>query len=159
MITLRIDSPYKRLKLDSALEKAATAALRQQKADLRAELTLVLTSDAQVQKLNRRFRGEDHATDVLSFPEDEPDLETGQRYLGDVVISLPRARAQAKAGGHSLQAELQLLAVHGVLHLLGFDHGEAVEREAMWAAQDKILAALGSPLRSVEAEAQAQARY
>jgi probable rRNA maturation factor len=119
---------------------------------------LVLTNDAQIQKLNRRFRGEDHVTDVLSFPEDEPDLETGQRYLGDVVISLQRARAQAKAGGHSLQAELQLLAVHGVLHLLGFDHGEAAEREAMWAAQDKILTALGSPLRSVEAEAQAQAR-
>lgn len=159
MISLRIDPAYKPLDLEQILQDAAAAALRQQGLAAEVELTLVLTSDAQVQKLNRRFRGENLPTDVLSFPEDENDPENGQRYLGDVVISLPRARAQAETGGHSLQAELQLLAVHGVLHLLGHDHADEAQRGAMWAAQDATLAALGSPLRSVEAEAQAQARH
>lgn len=159
MISLRIDPAYKALDLEQILQDAAAAALHQQGLTAEIELTLVLTSDAQVQKLNRRFRGENLPTDVLSFPEDENDPENGQRYLGDVVISLPRARAQAETGGHSLQAELQLLAVHGVLHLLGHDHADEAQRGAMWAAQDATLAALGSSLRSVEAEAQAQARH
>jgi probable rRNA maturation factor len=80
---------------------------------------------------------------VLSFPADEPDPETGHRYLGDVVISLVRAQEQARARGHGVEAEMQLLVVHGILHLLGHDHAEAGEKERMWMAQAGALERLG----------------
>ncbi len=108
-----------------------------------ADLTLVLTGDEQIQALNRDFLGADAPTDVLSFPADESDPETGRRYLGDVIVSLPRAAEQAAARGHGLDAEVQLLVVHGVLHLLGHDHAEADEKARMWAAQAKVLETLG----------------
>jgi probable rRNA maturation factor len=110
-----------------------------------ADLTLVLTGDERVQALNRDFLGINAPTDVLSFPADEPDPETGRRYLGDVVLSVPRAAAQAGERGHTLDAEVQLLVVHGVLHLLGHDHAEAEEKARMWAAQAEALARLGVP--------------
>jgi probable rRNA maturation factor len=71
------------------------------------------------------------------------DPETSVPYLGDVVISVPRAAAQAREAGHSLEAEAQLLVIHGVLHLLGHDHAEAQEKDRMWAAQAEILERLG----------------
>ena len=108
-----------------------------------ADLTLVLTGDEQIQALNRDFLGIDAPTDVLSFPADEPDPETGRQYLGDVVFSLPRATEQAAQRGHAVQAELQLLVVHGVLHLLGHDHAEPEEKERMWVAQAEALTRLG----------------
>jgi probable rRNA maturation factor len=108
-----------------------------------ADLTLVLTDDKRIRALNRDFLGTDAPTDVLSFPADESDPETGRRYLGDVIISLRQAVEQAAARGHGLEAEVQLLVVHGVLHLLGHDHAEADEKARMWAAQVKILETLG----------------
>jgi probable rRNA maturation factor len=108
-----------------------------------ADLTLVLTGDSQIQALNRDFLGKDVPTDVLSFPADESDPQTGRRYLGDVLISLPRATEQAGERGHSVEAEVQLLVVHGVLHLLGHDHAEAGEKARMWAAQAEVLNRLG----------------
>jgi probable rRNA maturation factor len=115
-------------------------------------LTLVVTDDAQVQSLNRDFLGIDEPTDVLSFPSGEsaPDPDTGEIYLGDIIISYPRAQAQAEAGGHPIQQELQLLVVHGVLHLLGYDHAEEEEKAEMWAAQEAVLIRLGSSLRPPE---------
>jgi probable rRNA maturation factor len=80
---------------------------------------------------------------VLSFPASETDPETGARYLGDILISLPRAQTQADAAGHSLEAEVQLLVVHGVLHLIGHDHAETEEKARMWKAQAEILENLG----------------
>jgi probable rRNA maturation factor len=108
-----------------------------------ADLTLVLTGDSRIQAFNRDFLGKDAPTDVLSFPADEPDPETGRRYLGDVIVSLPRATEQAGERGHSVEAEVQLLVVHGVLHLLGHDHAEAGEKARMWAAQAEVLERLG----------------
>jgi len=125
------------------VEKAALAALRHQSAPEDAELTIVLTDDAQLQELNRQWMDIDAPTDVLSFPSDQTDPETGSRYLGDVLISVPRAAAQATAAGHPLEAEAQLLVIHGILHLLGHDHAEADEKAKMWAAQAEILAQLG----------------
>lgn len=145
MIHLSIPARYQAHKFERILRKAAKAALRHHNA-ANAELTLALMGDAGLRSLNRRFRGEDKATDVLSFPG-----EGG--YLGDIAISVPHARAQARAGGHSLAAELQLLAVHGVLHLLGHDHARPAQRRTMWAAQDAILQQLRLPLRSAQAEA------
>ncbi len=124
------------------LERAAEAALSFSGA-ADADLSLVLTDDARIQALNRDFLHHDAPTDVLSFPADESDPETGRRYLGDVIISLPRAKEQARERGHSVEAEMQLLVVHGVLHLLGHDHAGEAEKSAMWAAQAKILETLG----------------
>lgn len=108
-----------------------------------ADLTLVLTDDSHIQALNREFLGHDTPTDVLSFPADESDPETGRHYLGDVIISLPRAIEQAGERGHAVESEAQLLVVHGVLHLLGHDHAGKQEKTAMWAAQATILESLG----------------
>jgi probable rRNA maturation factor len=108
-----------------------------------AELTIVVTDDKRLQQLNRDYLEIDAPTDVLSFPSGEVDPETGKTYLGDVLISFTRAAAQAEAGGHPVEDELKLLVVHGVLHLLGFDHREEEDKERMWAAQTQILKNLG----------------
>jgi len=121
---------------------AAQKALHFSNRDQNAELTLVLTDDAQLHELNREYREVDGPTDVLSFPAGETDLDTGNLYLGDILISIPRALAQAQAEGQPIEAELRLLVVHGVLHLLGFDHSNEQEKAAMWAAQTEILAHL-----------------
>ena len=151
--------------LETELLTAATAALRQQGVQPPAALTILLTDDAQIQELNRTYRGYDEPTDVLSFPneaeeweelpdeleeeEDEDDeLEDDEwgtaegNYLGDIAISAPYAARQAAEQGHSTLTELRLLTVHGVLHLLGHDHAEPEEEATMWAAQNAILAGL-----------------
>ena len=79
-------------------------------------ITVALVPDARIQELNRTFRGKDAATDVLSFPADEPGA------LGDVVIARGVARRQAREAGHGLDTEIRVLALHGLLHLLGYDH-------------------------------------
>ena len=107
------------------------------------DLTLVLTDDAHLRQLNHQYLDINAPTDVLSFPSGEADPETGNTYLGDVIISVPRAQVQAAAAGHSLEAEVQLLVVHGVLHLLGYDHAEANGKAGMWAAQERALNRLG----------------
>lgn len=108
-----------------------------------AELTIVLTDDAQLRELNRDFLGVDAPTDVLSFPSEQTDPETGSRYLGDILISVERAAKQAAEAGHDVEAEIQLLVAHGILHLLGHDHAEAEEKARMWKAQAEILSSLG----------------
>lgn len=125
-------------------ETAAQEALRFANLEQKAELTLVLTDDEQVHALNRQFRDVDAPTDVLSFPAGDVDPDTGNLYLGDIIISLPRALAQAQAEGHPFDDELRLLVVHGVLHLLGYDHADEHEQAEMWAAQAEILACLTS---------------
>ncbi|HEX6268620.1 MAG TPA: rRNA maturation RNase YbeY [Anaerolineales bacterium] len=128
---------------EDLLRQAANAALIHQSESPDSELTIVLTDDARVQQLNRDYLGIDAPTDVLSFPASEADPETGARYFGDILISIPRARAQADAAGHPLDAEVQLLVVHGVLHLLGHDHAQTEEKARMWKAQAEILEGLG----------------
>ncbi|MBI3173309.1 MAG: rRNA maturation RNase YbeY [Chloroflexi bacterium] len=141
MITIEI--PPSILIEPEIVERAAAATLEQQSASAEDDLTVVLTDDEQLQDLNREFRDIDAPTDVLSFPSSESNPETGRRYLGDILISVQRAEEQAAAGGHPLEAEIQLLVVHGVLHLLGHDHAEAEEKARMWAAQAEVLARLG----------------
>ncbi len=125
------------------LEQAARAALAHQSAPPDADLTLVLADDAQLHALNREYLGVDAPTDVLSFPADETDPDTGAPYLGDILFSVPYAARQSAQAGNTLDAELQLLTVHGVLHLLGHDHAEPEEKARMWQAQSEILASLG----------------
>jgi probable rRNA maturation factor len=142
MINIEIIPDFRRVFMPDILVRAARAALLQQSAP-EADLTLVLTGDAQIQALDRDFLGKNSPTDVLSFPSCEMDPETGRRYLGDIIISVPRAEAQSAAGGHSLEEELSLLVVHGVLHLLGHDHAGVEDKDRMWAAQTEVLTRLG----------------
>jgi probable rRNA maturation factor len=125
------------------ISRAADAALAHEAAA--GELTVVLAGDAQLQALNRQYLGIDAPTDVLAFPGSQPDPETGVLYLGDILISLAQAEAQARAAGHPLESEVQLLVVHGVLHLLGHDHYESEAKSRMWAAQGAVLRHLGLP--------------
>jgi len=127
--------------LSKLAEGAARAALAHESAQ--GDLTILLAEDARLRELNREYLGVDAPTDVLSFPASETDPETGAPYLGDILISIPRAGVQARAAGHPLEAEVQLLVVHGVLHLLGHDHADAPEKARMWAAQAEILKGLG----------------
>ena len=125
------------------LERAARFTLELESAPADADITIVLTDDAQLHELNREYLGVDAPTDVLSFPASEPDPETGARYIGDILISVPYAAKGAKTAGHPLESELQLLVVHGVLHLLGHDHARPKEKAKMWKAQHEILTQLG----------------
>jgi len=141
MITVEIHPPI--LIESELIERAANAALEHASVTEDSDLTVVLTDDEQLQDLNRDYRDIDAPTDVLSFPASESDPETGRRYLGDILISVQRAEEQATTARHPLEAELQLLVVHGVLHLLGYDHGEDEEKNRMWTAQAEVLASLG----------------
>ena len=127
------------------VRQAAVAALEDQQQEPPAGCTIVLTSDERIQTLNATFLETDKVTDVLSFPAGEPTPGAGG-YLGDVAISMPAAERQAASGGHSLNAELQLLTVHAVLHLLGYDHAGEAEKDAMWAAQSRILDKMGAEI-------------
>jgi len=92
------------------------------------EVTLAFLGEKAIRTLNRKFMKKDRPTDVLSFPlgEKAPD---GRYYLGDIVIAVPVAARQARAKGHGLDRELRLLAIHGFLHLLGYDHFAGIEEE------------------------------
>jgi probable rRNA maturation factor len=129
------------------LRRAALEVLRSQCIEAGCELAVKVTRDEPVQVLNRRHRGVDAPTDVLAFADGvcEPfvDASGGLRYLGDIVISLDRAEAQAAEAGHPVLTELQLLVVHGVLHLLGYDDQSDGQRAKMWAVQAEVLQSLG----------------
>jgi len=103
----------------------------------REELSIAIVSDREMRALNRRWRGKDTTTDVLSFPLGERDA------LGDVVISLPTARRQAREGGWPLSVELRRLLAHGLLHCRGYDHETAKEARRMALAERRLLGARG----------------
>ncbi len=128
-----------------AVATAANVAMTHESVSDGAAVTLLLTDDDYLRQLNLQYRGEDRATDVLSFPGGDPipGAENLLEYLGDIAISVETAKAQAAAKGHEATAELQLLAVHGVLHLAGYDHDDEEGKAAMWAAQEAILGRLG----------------
>jgi probable rRNA maturation factor len=130
----------------SLIERAANLVLQYAGPPEPESLTVVISDDEQLERLNQQYLGIEAPTDVLSFPDGSLDPDAGEVYLGDVIISYPRACAQASAGGHPVEHELELLVTHGVLHLLGYDHGEPEEKEAMWAIQAKILRLLENPL-------------
>jgi len=130
------------------LQRAAREVMDYIGGDMDVDITIILTDDAQIHELNKQYRGIDAPTDVLSFPSGDTDPDSHRLYLGDVVISYPRAQTQAGAGGHPVEAELQLLVVHGVLHLSGYNHVEAQGKSGMRAAQAEILVLLGCEITS-----------
>jgi probable rRNA maturation factor len=146
MINVLISEPFLNMVAIELLEQAALATLEQQQvADLDQDLSIAIEDDERLHSLNKEFLDIDAPTDVLSFPagDDEIDPESGALYLGDIIISYPRALEQASTNGHPVMDEIQLLVVHGVLHLLGHDHAEPDEHAIMWAAQREVLLSLG----------------
>lgn len=149
-IALEVDDPFQadiipeqvedavRITLDRLKETSALAATA-------TAVNIIITDNDTIQQLNRQYRDVDAPTDVLSFenvsdpdfPEVDPAL-TG--YLGDIIIAYPIAQSQAQAAGHTPQEEIMLLAVHGVLHLLGFDHDTPEHKTDMWTVQYQIMA-------------------
>lgn len=136
--------------LRALCKKVLTAGLDDAEIDFPCEISLTFTDDEKIRALNKEYRGKDAPTDVLSFPlfengEIEYDDETGEpAALGDIVISLERAAAQANEYGHSLEREVGFLALHSLLHLLGFDHETSKEDETyMNDTCEEVLASLG----------------
>jgi probable rRNA maturation factor len=129
---------------EGSLRRVAAEALSQEGVEQGTELSLIITDDEAIRELNRRFRGVDALTDVLAFgagaeehfviaPESPP-------YLGDVAISYERALAQAEELGHTIGEELKLLVIHGILHLLGYDHQEEADARKMREREEESLA-------------------
>jgi probable rRNA maturation factor len=146
-ISIQVDEPFA-AEVDAADLAAVIAAALAAEGRAEAELTLVITDDEAVAALNQQYRGVAGPTDVLSFPAQEPtpgfvSAPEADAYLGDIIIALPFTRRQAADLGRPLAAELRLLAVHGALHLLGYDHADPAEEAGMWARQDAILGQVG----------------
>jgi probable rRNA maturation factor len=146
IINVHIKPEYSAYVAAEPLAHVVQAALENQKQPEDSEVTLVITDDSKVQELNKKFRGIDSATDVLSFPARESQgfitPEGLPNYLGDVIVSYPTAAAQAEEQDHPVEDELALLIVHGCLHLLGYDHQTDEEQQRMWAIQEQILLSL-----------------
>ena len=112
--------------------------------DSQGDFNLVFVSDRKIKELNRQWRGKNSATDVLSFPLDLEPLTVEDRFeVGEIVISVDRAQAQAEEYGHSLKREIGFLITHGMLHILGFDHETPEEEKDMFSRQKNILARCG----------------
>lgn len=114
---------------------------------LRGQVTVLLTTDAALRSLNRRFRGKNKATDVLSFPA-ENLLQSREKIAGDLAISIPTARRQAAEHGHTLAAELRILILHGLLHVAGYDH--EIDDGQMHHRERQLRARLGLPQGLIE---------
>lgn len=137
------------------IKKAARAALGAEGIAISTVISVLLTDDEGMRRINLEFRGVDKPTDVLSFPQNEfapggfdpgiaeKDRETDAILLGDIAISLPRARAQGEAYGHGPEHEIMYLTVHGVLHLLGYDHLDEGEMKKQMREREKsVMSAL-----------------
>jgi probable rRNA maturation factor len=145
-VSVQVDDSYAADVDAAALARAVEATLIAE-GRLDFELSVVVTSDEVLAELNQQFRGVAGPTDVLSFDAQQPapgfvSAPEAANYLGDILIALPFTQRQAAHLGRSLGDELRLLAVHGTLHLLGYDHAEPDEEADMWARQDEILAEL-----------------
>lgn len=130
------------------VEDCTRAALEEEEIEDDAEVSVTLIDNARIRELNAEFREIDRETDVLSFPlgDDEGfevDPDTDAILLGDVVISLERAKSQAEEYGHSFRREVAFLVTHSLFHLLGYDHMTPEEETEMFAKQEKVLEKLG----------------
>ncbi len=122
------------------LKKVIKTTLKHEKVK-NATFSLIFVDEEEIKRINKEYRGIDKVTDVISFAlEDSGDLITSKiRVLGDIYICIPRMLSQAQDYGHSLKRELAFLTVHGLLHLLGYDHQTKEEEEKMFALQELIL--------------------
>jgi probable rRNA maturation factor len=142
MINIVINENFEGSVDPDVLENTAKIVLAHENKGEGVDISIAIEDNDQLQELNLKFLGVDAPTDVLSFPAEEMDPDTGHLYLGDIIISLPIALSQAAAAGHPLQNELQLLVVHGVLHLFGYDHSTPKMKTEMWKLQAQLLTEL-----------------
>lgn len=143
---IQVDEPFEPNIDQASIEDALNVTFRFFPPPVDGTVSVVVTDNETVQHLNRDYRGIDAPTDVLSFDNTpDPDFpgEEALLHLGDVIIAYPIAEKQAAVGGHAVLEEVLLLTVHGTLHLLGFDHDTQVNKEKMWAAQNRVMAELG----------------
>lgn len=140
-IEIRVHSQFSGRVARARLARLARKTLHVHKA--RAALTIYITNDTEMRKLNYAFHATDAPTDVLAFPMHAASHARELTYLGDVVISYERARVQARQAGWRIADELALLTVHGILHLLGYTDETLRARARMWQQQEKIL---GKPI-------------
>ncbi|MEO6604064.1 MAG: rRNA maturation RNase YbeY [Aeromicrobium sp.] len=127
-----------------ALTRLCRFTMRRMRLHPATELTLRLVDPATIAVLNKQWMGKDGPTDVLSFPMDEltpgsVDEEAAEGYLGDIALCPQVAEQQAPAAGHTTRDEIDLLTVHGILHLLGYDHAEPAEHKEMFGVQGRLL--------------------
>lgn len=158
-VKVNITDRQKKIKLPTGtrllIRKACIATLKEENFDGPAEIEVTLVNDDEIHQVNLEFRKIDSATDVLSFPlgiEGNYDInpETGAKMLGDVMISVERAMAQADLYGHGLEREIAYLTVHSVLHLLGYDHVKGgLEKTIMREKEELILDELGLAITKV----------
>lgn len=142
MINIVTNVEIPELITEDLMIRAAQVVLEQEeRAD--SDLSVVIDDDEKLRELNHSYLGIDSPTDVLSFAADELDPDTGKIYLGDVIISIQRAAEQADASSEMLSDEIQLLIVHGTLHLIGYDHSNPAEKKKMWDAQQAALNVMG----------------
>jgi len=139
MISIFFQEIKKSKALENAVRTAAAVALTNQPGDV----TIILSNDEFIHDYNKQYRDVDRSTDVLSFGSDEIDPETGEKYLGDVIISLDHAQFQAQEANHPVAEEVSMLAIHGILHLLGYDHSTEDEKKTMWNKQEELLSQIG----------------
>ncbi len=126
----------------TSIERAAEAVLKSEGRD--GDLTILIDTPERIRTLNRDFRHVDAVTDVLTFPAWEGEIAlSADGYLGDIMICRKRAVEQAQSYGHSLERELSFLAVHGCLHLLGYDHMTEADERVMREKQTAILDSIG----------------
>ena len=131
------------------VRRCCTAVLVEENFEEPAEISVTFVDDDRIHALNKEFRGIDKSTDVLSFPlgengEYDTNYDTGAKMLGDIVISIPHAVAQAEEYGHTLQREIGFLTVHSMLHLLGYDHvNGGIEEVKMREKEETVLTHLG----------------
>jgi probable rRNA maturation factor len=149
MVTIQVKRSVRLPVEKSILLRAAQMTLDFANTTKNSDVSIVVGNDALLQRLNLKYRNVDSTADVLSFPSGEIDPDTQAYYLGDIVISLTRAQEQSSSEGYALVDELQLLVVHGTLHLLGYDHMETADKVKMQTAQDVILQKLGLKLTSI----------
>ena len=149
MITVLIADSFTEQIQPAVLERASNAVLEKHVLETENDLTVAIEGDERLRELNQAYLDIDAPTDVLSFPSggDEIDPDTGHPYLGDIMVSYPRALEQAQLAGHAVLDEVQLLVIHGTLHLLGYDHAAPEEKEEMWQIQGEILQELGIHLK------------
>lgn len=130
------------------IEKVISEAFRYEGVNDNTEVSVTIVDNEEIRKINNKFRNIDRATDVLSFPLIDFDNESlpddgSKIYLGDIIISIERAKEQAKEYGHSIDREIGFLTAHSMLHLLGYDHMVPEEEKEMFAKQEEILNNLG----------------
>lgn len=154
-MTVLIDNRTEELlaaELEDAIRKAAAESLKYEAFDEDCEISVSIVDNEEIRQINKQFRNIDRATDVLSFPmltfaegEEAEVNENDEIILGDIIISLERAREQAAEYGHSLKREIAFLTAHSMLHLLGYDHMEPEEEAEMFRRQKEILLQAGFP--------------